>query len=110
MRSSTDLAAGPLLATSLAHEVATETDPMRIAKPFSSTDLMVRDLPDIPSRSSLLDSWKQSDRRIKGALSFRAYEQASISCPTDVWSYQRLFIEQRRDAANLMAGGYKTAD
>jgi hypothetical protein len=80
---------------------------MRIAKPFSTTDLMVRDLADLPARSSLLDSWKQSDRRVKGQLSFKAYEGASISCPTDVWSYQRLFIEQRRDAANLMAGGEK---
>jgi hypothetical protein len=103
MRALTDVTAGPLLAISLAPEIATETDPMRIAKPLSSTDMMVRDLPDLPQRSTLLDSWKQSDRRTKGHLSFKAYERASLSCPTDVWSYQRLFIDQRRDPKNLMA-------
>ena len=102
------MAAGPQLATSLAHDAATETDPMRIARPFTSTDLMVRNLPDLPERTSLLDSWKHSDRRMKGHLSFKSYEQSGISCPTDVWSYQRLFIEQRRDAGNLMAGGVKS--
>jgi hypothetical protein len=107
MHDLTNTASGPLLATSLAHEAAMETDPMRIAKPLSGTDLMVRSLPDLPAKNSLLDSWRPSDRRTKGHLSFKAYEQASISCPTDVWSYQRLFIEQRRDPANLMAGGFK---
>jgi len=74
---------------------------MPIAQTFSSTDRMVREL---PSRTSLLDSWIPSDRRAKGPLSFKAYDQASLSCPTDMWSYQRLFIEQRRDDRNLFAG------
>ena len=48
----TDTAPGSLLATSLAPEAAMESDPMRIAKPFSSTDLMVRDLPDLPETAA----------------------------------------------------------
>ena len=55
-------------------------------------------------RQRIVDSWKPSDRRRQGHLSFKAYEQAGIQCPTDLWSYQRLFIEQRRDAGNLLAG------
>lgn len=54
--------------------------------------------------SKLLDCWKPSDRRRLGHLSFKAYDQSSINCPTDLWTYQRLFIEQRRDEGNLWSG------
>jgi len=54
--------------------------------------------PSHPTR--LLDAWKPSERRRLGYLSTRSYEQPTMSIPTDLWSYQRLFIEQRRDAAN----------
>ncbi len=107
MRPIAETTTGPLLANSMAHEAAMESDPMRIAKPLSSTDLMVRDLPDQPKNVSILTNWKPSDRRKEGRLSFKAYEQAGITCPTDVWSYQRLFIEQRRDAGNLLAARAK---
>ena len=52
----------------------------------------------------LLDAWRPSDRRRLGFLCTRSYENAGLSAPSDVWSYQRLFIEQRRDAANPFAG------
>ena len=55
-------------------------------------------------RTRILDSWKPSDRRRLGHLSFKAYEQSGMNCPTDLWSYQRLFIEQRRDDGNLWSG------
>ena len=48
----------------------------------------------------LVDAWRPSDRRRLGFLSPRSYENAGLSAPSDVWSYQRLFIEQRRDGAN----------
>jgi len=51
----------------------------------------------------LLDAWRPSERRRLGVLSTRSYDNAAMCVPTDVWSYQRLFIEQRRDAANPFA-------
>jgi len=51
-----------------------------------------------PSR--LLDAWRPSDRRRLGMLSTRSYEKSAMTLPTDVWSYQRLFIDQQRDNAN----------
>jgi len=57
--------------------------------------------PNPPSR--LVDAWMPSDRRRLGFLSLRSYEQAAMSCPTDMWSYQQLFIEQRRDDRNPFA-------
>jgi len=59
-------------------------------------------MPTPPSR--LLDAWKPSERRRLGYLATRAYDQSSIACPTDVWSYQQIFIEQQRDAGNHWAG------
>ena len=56
-----------------------------------------------PKPMRLLDAWRPSDRRRLGVLSTRSYDQAAMSVPTDVWSYQRLFIEQRRDANNPFA-------
>ena len=54
-------------------------------------------------KSRLLDCWAPSDRRRLGLLSFKAYDQSSINCPTDMWSYQKMFIEQRRDAGDLLS-------
>jgi hypothetical protein len=54
-----------------------------------------------PSR--LLDAWRPSDRRRLGLLSTRSYEKSAMTLPTDVWSYQRLFIDQQRDSANPFA-------
>ena len=48
----------------------------------------------------LLDAWKPSDRRRLGLLSMRSYEQSGMVCPTDVWTYQQMFIEQQRDESN----------
>ena len=53
--------------------------------------------------SRLLNAWQPSERRRLGLLSMRSYEQAGMACPTDVWSYQRMFIEQQRDAGNPWA-------
>ena len=51
-------------------------------------------------QSRLLDAWKPSERRRLGFLATRSYEQSGMTCPTDVWSYQQMFIEQQRDDAN----------
>ena len=51
----------------------------------------------------LLSAWQPSERRRLGLLSLRSYEQAGMFCPTDVWTYQRLFIDQQRDASNPWA-------
>jgi hypothetical protein len=48
----------------------------------------------------LLDAWRPSDRQRLGFLSTRSYENTGLSAPSDVWSYQRMFIEQRRDGTN----------
>ena len=58
-----------------------------------------------PGKGRMLDCWKPSDRRRLGHLSFKAYEIQAMNCPTDLWSYQRLFIEQQRDGGNLWAPG-----
>jgi hypothetical protein len=56
-----------------------------------------------PQPSRLLDAWRPSDRRRLGLLSTRSYDNAAMTMPTDMWSYQRLFIDQRRDGANPFA-------
>jgi hypothetical protein len=54
-------------------------------------------------RSPLLSHWQPSERRRYGYLAARAYAESRLKCPTDIWSYQRIYAEQCRDAANLWA-------
>ncbi len=105
-----DTAAGPSglpLALPVAIEGATEADGMRYKAHANEDNWLLRQVAEAPQRKSILDSWKPSDRRRLGHLSFKAYEQASMNCPTDMWSYQRLFIEQRRDEGNLWSANSK---
>ena len=67
--------------------------PDRVETPMTQTRQPIR----------LLDAWMPSERRRLGLLSLRSYEQTGMSCPTDMWSYQQMFIEQRRDARNPFA-------
>lgn len=55
--------------------------------PLSSTGLR---------RRSLIDNWRQSERRRMGLLATRAYESRTLACPTNIWSYQQTFIELHR--------------
>ena len=91
------------LATPVAIDAATETHDMRVRTRLPEDNWLLRPAQETPMKDKILDCWKPSDRRRLGHLSFKAYEQASIICPTDMWSYQRLFIEQRRDGGNLWA-------
>ena len=97
---------GANLANPPVSDVTMEDDGMafkdRFAGGSSASDRMGGAFgPPVPS--SILECWTPSDRRRLGHLSFKAYDQATMNCPTDLWSYQRLFIEQQRDAANLWA-------
>ena len=96
--------AGLRLALSKAVETATESEPMRKVRYYPEDNWLLRDAerPD-NGRGQLSDNWRPSDKRRLGKLSFKAYDKGALDLPTDVWSYQRLFIEQRRDEANLWA-------
>jgi hypothetical protein len=82
-------------------EIAAEADAMRVKKLLSDGINAAFERMDAQPKQRILDFWTPSDRRRLGHLSFKAYEQASMNCPTDLWTYQRLFIEQRRDVGNL---------
>lgn len=89
--------AGVTLAYPEVNDMTPEDDGMAFDERFGDR----RAAPGGAGNSKLLDFWKPSDRRRLGHLSFKAYDQSSIDCPTDLWTYQRLFIEQRRDEGNL---------
>lgn len=95
---------GAELAVPSASTIDSEVDAMQITNCELGEYWQSRNAAVAVPRTRILDSWKPSDRRRLGHLSFKAYEQSGMNCPTDLWSYQRLFIEQRRDDGNLWSG------
>jgi hypothetical protein len=57
----------------------------------------------------LLSHWQPSERRRYGYLATRAFAESRLKCPTDIWSYQRIYAEQCRDADNLWAARPKSS-